>query len=168
MIKAQFKNPRRYERFIMSLALLDKELTKRLNVLLYDLVEETANRLRDAIKNNEPDLIGVKRFRAISRSWVNEKRSRGWNTTPLNRTMSYANSIFTTHTGDVHTITVPSTTYDDGERSYKFTYKDLARWLEHGTRNHRPIKHWSHAKRNMMKQFRVAMVQEVENALFKR
>ena len=168
MIEATFKNLRAYENMLLSLSRFSTRVAATLDALLYELGEATAARLRNAILNNQPALIDKKRFRSISRSWKSEKARRGWNLTSLNRTESYAKSIFTEHSGGNHKILLPSTPYTDGEETYNFSFKDLGHWLENGTRRFRAIKHWAPARSYLLAQFRKRMKMDVVRALFGR
>lgn len=168
MISAEWKDLGKFNRMLLGLAKFSQSVEDGLDQLLHELTEEGADRLKDAILNNQPELIEKKRFRQISVSWRKEKARKGWATTPLNRTGSYARAIFTQHEDGTHKITLPSGPYDDGERSYKFTWGDLARWLEMGTRSFRAIKHWQPTREWIIKQFRSRMRKVVLRALFKR
>ncbi len=168
MISAKWEDLGKFNRMLLGLSRFSKTVEDGLDQLLHDLTEEGAERLKNAILNNQPELIGKKRFRQISKSWRAEKARNGWNLTPLNRTGSYARAIFTKHEGGEHKITLPSGPYEDGERSYKFTWGDLARWLEMGTRSFRAIKHWKPTREWILNQFRARMRKVVLRALFKR
>ena len=168
MIEARWEDLKRVDRMLLGMARFSKSVEKGLDKLLYDLTEEGADKLRGAILDDMPERIGKRRFRRISSAWRKKKARMGWAETPLNRTGSYARAIFTRHEGGVHKITLPTGPYDDGERVYNFTWSDLARWLEMGTRAFRPIKHWQPTKEWILVSFRARMRKTVLNALFKR
>lgn len=163
MLEVKFEDVRRFERFLVSLRRFSSRIQKALNATLFDLTEETAQRLKDAIMQNRPELIET-RFRSLSPEWVREKARKGWRTDQLIRTGQYANAIFATHQGDTHGVTLPDTGYPD----HNFSYKDLAAWLEVGTRRHDPIPHWGPAKKWMLKKLRTTIRREVQRALFGR
>lgn len=168
MISAKWQDIGKFNRLLLNLVRFSKVIEDKVDQLLHELTEEGAQRLRDAILNNQPELIGKKRFRQISKSWRAEKAKKGWNLTPLNRTGSYAKAIFTQHEGGEHKVRLPSGPYEDGERTYKFTWSDLARWLEMGTRNFRAIKHWKPTRDWILSEFKSRVRKVILNALFRR
>jgi hypothetical protein len=163
MIEVKFEDLRGFERFLTALRRFSRTLREALNDVLFELTEETAQRLKDAIMQNQPQLIET-RFRSISPDWVREKVRKGWRPEQLIRTGQYADAIFAAHDGNTHIVTLP----DAGYPGHNFDYKDLARWLELGTRTQQPIPHWRPAREWMLRQLHKRVREEIKRALFRR
>ena len=125
-----------------------------------DLVDEVAEDLRQIILNKDRTKF-IKRLRAISPAWVDEKKRRGWKLHQLAATGEYARAIDTFHDFSKHThrVSVKSGQYP----GRKFSYADLARYLEFGTKWFLPIPHWRKAAEYFRAELQRRVGKELKN-----
>lgn len=115
---------------------------RKLEKIGADLIDEVAEDLRKIILDKDRSKF-VKRLRAISPEWRREKKRRGWKLHQLAGSGAYGRSIVTEHDFDnhEHKIGVKAAMYP----GHKFSYADLAAYLENGTKWFKPIPHWRKA-----------------------
>lgn len=142
MITVGFDSPKG---FLGLLDFLSRKLPivfRRLESIGAELLDEVAEDLRQIILKKDRTRF-IKRLRALSPRWKQEKKREGWFPQQLAATGFYGRAIVTEHdyAAHEHRLGVKSATYP----GHKFTYGDLANYLEHGTKWFKPIPHWRRA-----------------------
>lgn len=117
---------------------------KTLEQIGADLIDEVAEDLRNVILKKDRTKF-IKRLRAISPEWIRAKRKAGWKLHQLAATGAYGAAVVTAHdfSKHEHKLGVKSGQYP----GRKFSYADLANYLENGTSRFKPIPHWRKAKK---------------------
>ncbi len=115
---------------------------RKLEKIGADLIDEVADDLRKIILDKDRSKF-VKRLRAISPEWIAIKKREGWKLHQLAGSGNYGRAIRTEHdfSAHEHKLGVRSGNYP----GYKFSYADLAAYLENGTKWFKPIPHWKKA-----------------------
>lgn len=148
MIEVTFSHRRDFSTAARDLLRLIPRVKKRLNELAEETMLEVKRDLQAAILTKDRSSF-IKRLRAISPGWVEEKKAKGQMPQQLAATGAYARAIIIKRGNEEIALTL----IDGAYPGRKFKYSDLARFLEYGTKNMKPLPHWRKAAKHFRKEF---------------
>lgn len=134
---------------------------RRLAAIALEVMEKTEADLKRAIVDKDRSSF-IKRLRRINPDWVKEKLSKGNKPHQLASTTKYAEAIHIVKGKDELTLTLRKEMYP----GRKFTYGDLARFLEYGTVNMAPLPHWKKAAKYFRETLKERIREEFRNVRF--
>jgi HK97 gp10 family phage protein len=161
MINVTFNYKRDFTKLARFMLTFFPSAKRKLNRIALEVMEKTEADLKRAIVDKDRSSF-IKRLRKISPKWVQEKLSKGQKPQQLAGTLSYAAAIHVIKGDDELTLTIKKGQYP----GRNISYTDLARFLEFGTVNMKPLPHWRKAAKFFKKEMKKRVKEEFKHVSF--